>query len=64
MSEFDDWFKRNSLAQPETAHTAGIAPLAKRIAEENQLDWASIKGTGENGLIIEKDILMALAKKR
>ncbi len=64
MSDFDDWFKRNSLAQPATEHKSGIAPLAKRIAEENQLDWTTIKGTGENGLIIEKDILMALAKKQ
>ncbi len=63
MNDFEDWFKQNSLAQPETQHQSGIAPLAKRIAEENHLDWTNIKGTGTNGLIIEKDVLMALAKK-
>lgn len=62
MSEFDDWLKRNNAARPSENHQ-GIAPLAKRIAEENHLEWRSIKGTGEAGLILEKDVLMVLAKQ-
>ncbi len=63
MSEFDDWLARNSKARP-TNNSVGIAPLAKRIAEENHLEWQNLTGTGKNGLIIEKDVLMALAQKR
>ena len=63
MSNFDDWMKRNKAARPELNPEAGISKLAKRIAEENKLDWTSIKGTGQDGLIIEKDVLMAVAKR-
>jgi pyruvate/2-oxoglutarate dehydrogenase complex dihydrolipoamide acyltransferase (E2) component len=63
MSDFDEWMKRNLAARPANDHLR-IAPLAKRIAEENQLDWTTLVGTGQDGLIIEKDVLMAVAKRK
>jgi pyruvate/2-oxoglutarate dehydrogenase complex dihydrolipoamide acyltransferase (E2) component len=63
MSDFDDWLARNNTARPDS-NSVGIAPLAKRIAEENHLDWQNMTGTGKNGLIIERDVLMAVAQKR
>jgi pyruvate/2-oxoglutarate dehydrogenase complex dihydrolipoamide acyltransferase (E2) component len=63
MSNFDDWMKRNNAARPEICPETKISKLAKRIAEENKLDWTTLVGTGENGLIIEKDVLMAVAKR-
>jgi hypothetical protein len=39
-----------------------ISPLAKRLAEENSIDWRVIRGTGPEGRVIERDILTYLAK--
>ncbi len=39
-----------------------ITPLARRLAEENGIDWRRIEGTGPDGTITEKDILNFLAK--
>jgi signal peptidase II len=39
-----------------------ITPLAKKLAEENSIDWHSIKGTGAGGQINERDILMQLGQ--
>jgi len=39
-----------------------IAPLAQRLAEENNVDWRSLEGTGENGRIVERDVLDYLAR--
>jgi resuscitation-promoting factor RpfA len=39
-----------------------ISPLAKRLAEENSIDWRLISGTGPEGRVIERDILNYLAK--
>lgn len=39
-----------------------IAPLAKRLAEENNVDWRTLEGTGENGRIVERDVLEYLAR--
>jgi hypothetical protein len=39
-----------------------ISPLAKRLAEENSIDWRRIKGTGPEGRVIERDILTYLAR--
>jgi pyruvate/2-oxoglutarate dehydrogenase complex dihydrolipoamide acyltransferase (E2) component len=63
MSDFDDWLARHNKERPSN-NSIGIAPLAKRIAEENHLDWQNLTGTGKNGLIIEKDVLLAVAQKR
>lgn len=64
MSEFEDWVKRNNAARPASQHSVGIAPLAKRIAEENHLEWQGLTGTGADGLIVEKDVLSAIAKRK
>ncbi|WP_117238549.1 E3 binding domain-containing protein [Thermus sediminis] len=39
-----------------------ITPLARRLAEENGIDWRRLKGTGPEGTIVERDILAFLAK--
>jgi hypothetical protein len=39
-----------------------IAPLAQRLAEENNVDWRSLEGSGENGRIVERDVLEYLAR--
>ncbi|AMA75007.1 dihydrolipoamide acyltransferase [Thermus parvatiensis] len=39
-----------------------ITPLARRLAEENGIDWRQIQGTGPDGTILERDILAYLAK--
>ena len=39
-----------------------ITPLARRLAEENGIDWRRLKGTGPEGEITERDILNFLAK--
>ena len=41
-----------------------ISPIARRIAEEHQLDYSRIAGTGPNGRIIKLDIEAALAQKQ
>lgn len=40
-----------------------ISPIARRMATENQLDYARIAGTGPNGRIIKMDVEAALAQK-
>jgi hypothetical protein len=39
-----------------------ITPLARRLAEENGIDWHQIKGTGPDGTVVERDILAFLAR--
>ena len=39
-----------------------ITPLARRLAEENGIDWRKLEGTGPEGEITERDILDFLAK--
>ena len=39
-----------------------ISPIARRLAEEHQLDYSSIRGTGPNGRIIKMDVEAALAQ--
>lgn len=39
-----------------------IAPLARVLAEANGIEWRSLHGTGEAGLITESDILGYLAR--
>lgn len=40
-----------------------ISPLARKIAEENHIDYAIIHGTGEGGAIVKDDIEKAMATK-
>lgn len=39
-----------------------IAPLAKRLAEENNVNWRGLAGSGSDGRILEKDVLEYLAR--
>ncbi|MEF2279031.1 E3 binding domain-containing protein [Deinococcus sp. YIM 134068] len=39
-----------------------IAPLAKILAEANGIDWRTLRGSGEGGLIVEGDVLGHLAR--
>lgn len=39
-----------------------ISPLARRFAEEHQLDYAVLQGTGPNGRIIKMDVEAALVQ--
>ena len=39
-----------------------IAPLAKRLAEENNVDWRRLNGTGHGGQVVERDVLEYLAR--
>lgn len=39
-----------------------IAPLARRLAEENNVDWRRLTGTGDGGRIVERDVLTYLAR--
>ena len=41
-----------------------ISPIARRVAEEHQLDFSRVEGTGPNGRIIKLDIEAALAQKQ
>ena len=45
---------------PSTSEHAGdrihISPLARKMAEERGIDISTVKGTGENGRIVKKDI--------
>jgi pyruvate dehydrogenase E2 component (dihydrolipoamide acetyltransferase)/2-oxoglutarate dehydrogenase E2 component (dihydrolipoamide succinyltransferase) len=54
-------------AAPAPAPAAGpkgkvrISPLAKRLAEEHNLDYTTIAGSGPNGRIVKEDVEKALA---
>ncbi|MGQ9511296.1 MAG: E3 binding domain-containing protein, partial [Thermaceae bacterium] len=39
-----------------------ITPLARRLAEENGIDWRKLQGSGPDGAIVERDVLAFLAK--
>ena len=39
-----------------------ISPLAKRLAEENNVDWRGLNGSGADGRILERDVLEYLAR--
>jgi len=41
-----------------------ISPIARRVAEEHQLDYQQIQGTGPNGRIIKMDVEAALAQRQ
>lgn len=44
------------VAAASTGERVAISPLAKKIAQDKGIDFASIKGSGENGRIVKKDI--------
>lgn len=39
-----------------------ISPLAKRLADENGVDWQRLSGSGPGGRVVERDVLEHLAK--
>ncbi|MDZ7707349.1 MAG: E3 binding domain-containing protein [Trueperaceae bacterium] len=39
-----------------------IAPLARRLAEENNVEWRRLQGSGTDGRIVERDVLDFLAR--
>src|SRR5438105_494444 len=41
-----------------------ISPIARRIAEEQHLDYATLQGTGPNGRIIKMDVETALSRRQ
>ncbi|MBE3560025.1 MAG: 2-oxo acid dehydrogenase subunit E2 [Ktedonobacteraceae bacterium] len=41
-----------------------ISPIARRLAEEHQIDYSHIQGTGPNGRIIKMDIEAAIAARQ
>jgi hypothetical protein len=43
-------------------HTTEIVPLARRLAEENNVDWRRLRGSGEQGRVVERDVLEYLAR--
>jgi len=48
-----------TTAAPQTTTANGrvlASPLAKKIAQEKGVDLAQVKGTGENGRIVKKDV--------
>jgi pyruvate dehydrogenase E2 component (dihydrolipoamide acetyltransferase) len=48
---------------PGTQDRIFISPLARRLAAENHLDYATVQGTGPNGRIIKMDIEAALNRQ-
>ena len=59
--------KAAAPAAPASGPAAGppgkvkISPLAKRLAQENNLDYTTVAGSGPNGRIVKEDIEKALA---
>jgi len=65
--EGDYQAKQASVQSPPDMSSQGrifISPIARRIAEEHQLDYSRVEGTGPNGRIIKLDIEAALAQKQ
>ncbi|HET8853490.1 MAG TPA: dihydrolipoamide acetyltransferase family protein [Ktedonobacteraceae bacterium] len=53
----------HTLASPASSQDRiFISPLARRIAQDNQLDYRQIRGTGPNGRIIKLDIEAVLTQ--
>ncbi|HVU71049.1 MAG TPA: dihydrolipoamide acetyltransferase family protein [Ktedonobacteraceae bacterium] len=49
-----------TVAAPAPAGRVFISPLARRLAEEHNIDYRQLRGTGPNGRIIKLDIEAAL----
>jgi pyruvate dehydrogenase E2 component (dihydrolipoyllysine-residue acetyltransferase) len=59
--------KQASVQSPTDTGSKGrifISPIARRIAEEHQLDYSQVAGTGPNGRIIKLDVEAALIQKQ
>jgi pyruvate dehydrogenase E2 component (dihydrolipoamide acetyltransferase) len=59
--------QQTSVQSPPGTESQGrifISPIARRIAEEHQLDYSRVEGTGPNGRIIKMDVEAALAQRQ
>jgi len=52
------------FSEPATGAPVKSSPLVRRIARENQVDLARIKGTGLGGRVSKKDILTYLEERQ
>ncbi|QEY58407.1 2-oxoglutarate dehydrogenase complex dihydrolipoyllysine-residue succinyltransferase [Pseudomonas sp. C27(2019)] len=52
-----------SAAAPAATDDVLLSPAARKIAEENALDPATIQGTGKDGRVTKEDALAAVANK-
>ncbi|MEQ1741899.1 MAG: 2-oxoglutarate dehydrogenase complex dihydrolipoyllysine-residue succinyltransferase [Candidatus Nitrotoga sp.] len=52
-------------AQPDVMakEQAAVVPAAQKIAAENKIDTAAIKGSGRGGRVIKEDVLIAVQEK-
>ena len=50
-------------ASAATATLERVSPLARRMAQENQIDLTQVQGTGENGRIRKEDIVAHLSQQ-
>jgi len=56
-TEVKETIAETAVPQATTANGRVLAsPLAKKIAQEKGVDLAQVKGTGENGRIVKKDV--------
>lgn len=53
--------ENNNISSTTTNGRIKASPLAKKMAQENQIDLSQIKGSGEEGRIVKKDIENAIA---
>ncbi|HHV66000.1 MAG TPA: hypothetical protein GXX46_13205, partial [Peptococcaceae bacterium] len=52
---------KNENAEENSPETEiRISPLARKIAEENGIDYRKLKGTGPNGRILKEDVISAI----
>lgn len=52
-------------ATPDQAATvAAVSPAARKLAEEQNIDTASIQGTGKSGLVTKEDVTQALSQPK
>lgn len=61
--------KAETSATPVATQTADdedpiLAPAARKLAEENNIDPATIKGTGKGGRVTKEDVVAAIANKK
>ncbi|WP_379969966.1 2-oxo acid dehydrogenase subunit E2 [Epilithonimonas sp. UC225_85] len=52
----EDKKEEATVAASSTGGRIAISPLAKKIAEDKGVDFSAIKGSGENGRIVKKDV--------
>ncbi|NLJ99055.1 MAG: 2-oxo acid dehydrogenase subunit E2 [Tissierellia bacterium] len=55
--------KQETTQKPERGKRVRISPVAKKLAEENEIDYEQITGTGPGGRIVLKDIEEAIENK-